>query len=81
MCIRDRLKAVTINAAYQYFEEQDKGSIKAGKQADLVILDSSPLEISPEELRTIKVLETIKDGICIYKRKEVEGKNPPASKH
>lgn len=79
--VYEALKAVTINAAYQYFEEQDKGSIKAGKQADLVILDSSPLEISPEELRTIKVLETIKDGICIYKRKEVEGKNPPASRH
>ncbi len=67
--VYEALKAVTINAAYQYFEEQDKGSIKAGKRADLVILDRSPLESSPEELKTINVLETIKDGICIYRRK------------
>lgn len=66
--VYDALKAVTINAAYQYFEEDSKGSIRAGKRADLVILDKDPTEVDPMEIKDIKVLETIKDGKTIYKR-------------
>ncbi len=66
--VYDALKAVTINAAYQYFEEDTKGSIQKGKRADLVVLDQSPLEIDKKEIRKIKVLETIKDGETIYER-------------
>ncbi|WP_454045959.1 amidohydrolase [Chryseobacterium sp. Marseille-Q8038] len=65
----EALKAITINGAYQLQEENIKGSIKAGKIADFVILDQNPLTIAPENLRSIKVLETIKDGISVYKRK------------
>jgi predicted amidohydrolase YtcJ len=65
--VYDALKAVTINAAYQYFEEDSKGSIRAGKRADLVVLDRNPLETDPAELKDIRVLETIKDGKTIYK--------------
>lgn len=64
----EALKAVTINAAYQYFEEDKKGSIKVGKSADFVILDKNPFDVSIEKLKDIKVLETIKDGVTIYKR-------------
>ena len=64
----EALKAVTINAAYQYFEEDKKGSIKVGKNADFVILDKNPLEVPIEHLKDIKILETIKDGVTIYKR-------------
>ncbi|SHF64044.1 amidohydrolase [Chryseobacterium vrystaatense] len=63
------LKTITINAAYQIQEETTKGSIKAGKLADLVILDQNPLTINPEKIRNIKVLETIKEGVPVYKRK------------
>ena len=65
--VYEALKAVTIDAAYQYFEENDKGSIRTGKRADLVILDKSPLDVKPEDLREIRVLETIKDGTSIFK--------------
>lgn len=62
------LEAVTINSAYAYGEEDSKGSIKEGKRADMVILDRSPLDVPSEQLRDIKVLETIKDGKTIYKK-------------
>ena len=61
------VKAITINGAYQYFEEETKGSIEIGKIADLVILDKNPLTVSKEEIDKIKVVETIKEGKIIYK--------------
>ncbi len=64
--VYDALKAVTINAAYQYFEENAKGSIKEGKRADLVILDRSPLDVDKMKIKDINVIETIKDGMTIY---------------
>lgn len=62
------LKAVTINAAYQYFEETSKGSIKEGKRADLIILDKNPLEVPAMEIKDIRVIETIKDGVTIFRK-------------
>lgn len=64
--VMDALRAVTINAAYQYFEENEKGSIRPGKRADFVILDKNPLTVPPMELKNIRVLQTIKDGETIY---------------
>lgn len=69
--VYEALKAITINGAYQYFEEDEKGSIAKGKRADLVILDRSPLETDPMEIRDIKVLETIKDGETISRKREM----------
>ena len=63
----EALKAITINAAYQYFEENLKGSIKEDKLADLIILDSNPLKINKDDIRNIRVLETIKEGKTIFK--------------
>lgn len=64
--VLDCLKAVTINSAFQYFEEKEKGSIKEGKVADLVILDQNPLKVDKEEIKKLKVLETIKEGITVF---------------
>ena len=64
--VEDALKAITINGAYQYFEEDSKGSLEAGKLADLVILSDSPINADPAEIRNIKVIETIKEGQTIY---------------
>ena len=64
--VYDALKGITINAAYAYFEEDEKGSIKVGKRADLVVLDKNPLKIEPMAIRDIKILETIKDGETVY---------------
>ncbi len=65
----EALKAITINAAYQWDEEKEKGSLKVGKKADLVILDKNPLKVPKAEIRNIKVMETIKDGKSVYHRR------------
>ena len=57
----------TKNAAYQYFEEDIKGTIKENKLADLVILDKNPLKVDVDDIRNIKVVETFKEGNSIYK--------------
>jgi len=62
----EALKAITINAAYQYSEEASKGSLESGKLADLVILDRNPLKVQPMAIKDIKVVETIKEGKPIY---------------
>lgn len=66
--VMDAIKAVTINAAYQYFEEDTKGSISIGKNADLVILSENPLKVDPKKIKDIYVLETIKDGETLFKK-------------
>jgi predicted amidohydrolase YtcJ len=60
------LKAMTIWAAYQYFEEDTKGSLEPGKRADLVVLSENPLTVRPESIKDIAVVETVKDGRTIY---------------
>jgi len=62
----EALQAMTINVARQYSEEDSKGSLTAGKRADLVILDKNPLKADPMTIKDIKVMETIKDGKTIY---------------
>ncbi|ULQ54735.1 amidohydrolase [Flavihumibacter fluvii] len=62
------LQAMTINAAAQYDEADSKGSLKAGKRADLVILDKNPLKVEALAIKDIIVLETIKDGKTIFKK-------------
>jgi predicted amidohydrolase YtcJ len=60
------LQAVTANAAHQIKEEKSKGTLEAGKLADLVILDRNPLKVDPMAIKEIRVLETVKEGKTIY---------------
>ena len=58
---------IKIKKVRDYFEEDKKGSIEAGKLADLVILDKNPLTVDPQDIENIKVVETIKEGNTIFK--------------
>ena len=60
------LKSITLWAAYQHYEETNRGSIEIGKLADFVVLDKNPHKIPIEELANLKVLQTIKEGKTIY---------------
>ena len=64
--VYDALKAVTINAAYQYGEEDSKGTLTAGKRADMIIVDENPMTVDKMKLKDINVLVTIKDGEIMY---------------
>jgi predicted amidohydrolase YtcJ len=62
----EALRAITINAAYQYQEEKSKGSLEPGKLANFVILDKNPMKVDPMLIKDIRVVETVKDGETIY---------------
>jgi predicted amidohydrolase YtcJ len=60
------LKCMTEWASEQYDEQTTKGTLEAGKLADLVILDKDPLKVAPMDIKDIKVLETIKEGKNVF---------------
>ena len=64
------LKAMTIWPAWQHFEEKSKGSLEVGKLADLVILSADPTAVDPLQIEKIQVLETVKAGRSIYRRRD-----------
>lgn len=68
----EALRAVTIDAAWQNFDEKIKGSIEPGKFADFVILEEDPLTIYPEKIRDIQVLETIVSDKVIYQHVTID---------
>jgi len=64
----EAIYAVTQGAAYQYFEEDEKGSITVGKRADFVILEQNPLLVDPQELGDIAIVETFSRGASVFRR-------------
>ena len=65
--VMEALYAVTQGAAYQYFEEDEKGSITVGKRADFVILDQNPVTADPLDLEDIAIVETFARGLSVYR--------------
>ena len=65
--VMSALRAVTIDAAWQVFQEDRVGSLEAGKLADMIILSASPLA-DPMSMRDLKVERTLIGGATIYRR-------------
>jgi len=63
----EALRAITADAAWQIFDEDRKGTLEVGKLADMVILSDDPLAIDPMKIRDVKVMETIKEGVSVFK--------------
>ncbi|MBQ3009122.1 MAG: amidohydrolase [Oscillospiraceae bacterium] len=67
--VYDALKSITINAAYQYGEENTKGSIETGKDASFVVLSDNPLICEKDKINEIKVEYTILRDEIVYSKK------------
>ena len=63
----EALEAVTLAGARQYGEEARKGSIEAGKLADFAVLSANPLTVPAGEIERIRVEETIKEGVTVWR--------------
>ena len=67
LTVFEALTLYTANAARAGFEENLKGTIEAGKRADMVILGANPLSVDPRTLKQIPVLMTIVGGRVAYR--------------
>jgi len=60
------LKLYTLHGAYASFEEDSKGSLEAGKLADIVVLGDDPLTVDPFSIKDIPVERTILGGKTVF---------------
>lgn len=61
------LRAMTIDAAWQVFQDENRGSLEPGKFADLVILSGDPVQ-DPAAIRELEVVQTFVGGVPVYHR-------------
>jgi predicted amidohydrolase YtcJ len=64
----EALRSYTINGAFAAFEEGSKGSLKAGKYADIVVLSKDILTIAEDQVPTAQVTYTIVGGKVRYRK-------------
>ena len=64
--LKSILKAYTINGAFSLFREDEIGSIKKGKIADVILLDKDLFKIPSHEIHQTKVIMTIFNGKIVY---------------
>ena len=64
----EALKSYTLSAAYAGFEEDNRGSLKPGKYADITVLSKDILKIPEDEIPAAKVVYTIVGGKVAYKK-------------
>ncbi len=64
----EALKSYTINGAYAGFEEANRGSLKAGKYADITVLSKDILKVPEDDIPSARVVYTIVGGRVMYRR-------------
>ncbi len=70
LSVEEALRMYTIDAAYCSGGEKIKGSIEAGKLADLTVLSDDPLAINTNKIKDVKVELTIINGKIVYSNRQ-----------
>lgn len=68
--VMEALRAYTLGGAFLSFEENIKGSIEAGKLADLIVLDQDILGIDPDHIMGVNVVQTWLGGKLVYQQSD-----------
>lgn len=66
LSVEQALSIMTIQSSFALFREDEIGSLRPGKYADLIILTENPLKIEPDQLLNIKVITTMVGGRFEY---------------
>jgi predicted amidohydrolase YtcJ len=66
--VMEALRGYTIGGAWLSFEENLKGSIVAGKFADMIVLDQDILHIDPDHIMEVAVEQTWLGGKLVYQQ-------------
>jgi hypothetical protein len=66
LTIPEAVRGFTLEAAYGAFEEEIKGSLEAGKLADMVVLSKDIFTVPPREILSTEVVMTIIGGEVVY---------------
>lgn len=72
LSVDEALPMMTIDAAYAIFREDELGSLKIGKLADLIIVSGNPLDVEPDALPDLELLMTMVGGQVEYCAAEAE---------
>lgn len=64
--VAEAVEAYTVGSAFAEFQEKEKGSISAGKLADIVLVSDDIFSIRPEAIRDVQVVTTIVGGKVVY---------------
>lgn len=64
--VDEALRSFTTDAAYATRQEEVKGSIEAGKLADLAVVDADPFAIPVDEFDAVRTIATIRDGRVVH---------------
>jgi predicted amidohydrolase YtcJ len=63
----EALRLYTTGAAYMQFSEKQRGTVEAGKLADLVVIDRDYYTCPEDEIRQIRPVMTILNGKIVYR--------------
>jgi predicted amidohydrolase YtcJ len=66
--LAEAIAAYTLGSSYAEFQEQDKGSLTAGKLADFVVLSEDVFAVRPERIRAVRVETTVVGGRVVFRR-------------
>jgi predicted amidohydrolase YtcJ len=75
LSVAEAIEAYTMGSAYAEFQENEKGSITAGKLADMVLLGDDIFSVAPEKIRDVRVLKTFVGGRLVFDRSAASLRN------